>query len=212
MPARFLGYVERSDLEPIKLYLDSHNLGINKYRVKSGVGESQCFGIVSKRSQPPDLSRQSWLHPELHFLLMQFSEKYVKPYISFTSIQVNKNYVCIPHKDTGNTGESYIVAFGNYSGGQLCIEDADYNIERRGLLFDGSEHLHWTKQWSGIRYSIVFHTLKPRFPIVRPLGTYAAVKIDNIWKIHYLDDNGDPQYLWKNNGLPHPLKGRVKID
>ena len=131
MPARFLGYVERSDLEPIRLYLDTHNLGNNKYRVKVGEGESQCLGIVSKRSAPADLSRQSWLHPELHFLLMQFSEKYVKPYISFTSIQVNKNYVCAPHKDTGNIGESYIVGFGDYSGGQLCIEDTDYNIERR---------------------------------------------------------------------------------
>lgn len=209
---RFLGYVDRADLEPIKLYLDTHKLGNNKYRVKVGEGESQCFGIVSKRSQAPDLSRQSWLHPELHFLLMTFSEKYVRPFIDFTSIQVNKNYVCAPHKDSGNQGESYIVGFGDYTDGQLCIEDADYNIQRRGLLFDGSEHLHWTKPWSGVRYTIVYHTLKPRFPIARPLGHYAAVKIDDIWKIKYLDDNGDPKYLWKKNGLPHPLKGRVKIE
>jgi hypothetical protein len=210
MPATFLGYVNRSDLEPIRLYLDTHNLGNNKYRVKVGEGESQCLGIVSKRSAPPDLSRQSWLHPELHFLLMQFSEKYVKPYISFTSIQVNKNYVCAPHKDTGNVGDSYIVGFGDYSGGQLCIEDADYNIQRRGLLFNGSEHLHWTRQWSGVRYTIVFHTLKPRFPIARPLGHYSALKINDRWVIRYLDENGDPQYLYKGKGLPHVLAGRTK--
>ena len=212
MTPRLVNYVSREDIEEIHLYLRTHNLGVNKYRVKVGEGVSQCLGIVSKRSSPPDLSRQSWLHPRLHFLLMQFAEKYVRQHIDFTSIQVNCNYNCAPHKDTGNVGESYIVAFGNYLGGQICIEEADYNIELRGLLFDGSKHMHWTKQWSGDRYSIVFHTLKPRFPIVRPLGHYTAVKHEGIWKIVYLDDEGNHQYLWKGNGLPHPLKGRIKID
>ena len=212
MPPRLVNYVSREDIEEIHHYLRTHNLGVNKYRVKVGEGVSQCLGIVSKRSSAPDLSRQSWLHPRLHFLLMRFAEKYVRQHIDFTSIQVNCNYVCAPHKDTGNVGDSYIVAFGNYLGGQICIEEADYNIDLRGLLFDGSQHLHWTKQWSGDRYSIVFHTLKPRFPIVRPLGHYTAVKHQGIWKIVYLDDEGEHQYLWKGNGLPHPLKGRIKID
>ena len=212
MPPTFISYVDRKDLEPIREYLIKHRLGNNKYRVKVGEGESQCLGIVSKRSSAPDLSRQSWLHPELHFLLMQFAEIYVKPYISFTSVQVNVNYSCKPHKDTSNVGDSYIVGFGDYRGGQLCIEGADYNIDRRGLLFNGSENLHWTKEWAGNRYTLVFHTLKPRFPIVRPLGHYTAVKHEGIWKIVYLDDEGEHQYLWKGNGLPHPLKGRVRID
>jgi len=212
MPPRLVGYVDRSDVEPIKEYLEAYNLGVNKYRVKVGEGVSQCLGIVSKRSQAPDLSRQSWLHPKLHFMLMEFGEKYVRQHIEWTSIQVNCNYICAPHKDTGNTGDSYIVAFGNFVGGEICIEDVPYNIHLRGLIFDGSQHLHWTKDWQGFRYSIVYHTLKPRFPIARPLGHYSAVKIDGIWKIRYLDENGDPQYLWKNNGLPHPLKGRIKIE
>ena len=210
MPPRLIGYVDRADTDPIQLYLEAHNLGVNKYRVKVGEGVSQCLGIVSKRSQVPDLSRQSWIHPRLHHMLMAFGEKYVRQHIDWTSVQVNCNYVCAPHKDIGNTGESYIVAFGNFLGGQICIEDANYDIEKRGLLFDGSKHLHWTKEWSGIRYSIVFHTLKPRFPMLRQLLDYTAVQIDNIWKIQYLDDEGNTQYLWKNNGLPHTLKGRTK--
>lgn len=192
MPARFLGYVKRSDLEPIKLYLDSHALGTE---------ESQYMGLVLNESQRLDLSKQSWLHAELHFLLMQFSEKYIKPYIDFTSIQINKNSICASRKDADNVGESYIVGFGDYSGGQLCIEDANYNIERRGLLFDRSQHSYWTKDWVGCRYTLVFYTLKPIFPIVRPLGHYSAVKINNEWKLRYLDDDGDPQYLCKNSIL-----------
>jgi hypothetical protein len=212
MPPTFISYVDRKDTEEIREYLTTHNLGTNKYRVKVGEGVSQCLGIVSKRSQAADLSRQSWLHPKLHHLLIQFGELYVKPYISYTSIQVNVNYPCKPHKDISNVGNSYIVAFGEYSGGQLCIEDVNYNIERRGLLFNGSEHLHWTRDWTGHRISLVYHTLKPRFPMIKQLSDYTAVQIDGIWKIRYLDDNGDPQYLWKNNGLPHPLKNRIKIE
>jgi hypothetical protein len=212
MPPTLVNYVDRSDIEPIKEYLEAYNLGVNKYRVKVGEGVSQCLGIVSKRSQTPDLSRQSWLHPKLHHMLMGFGEKYVRQHIDWTSIQVNCNYVCAPHKDTGNTGDSYIVAFGNFVGGEICIEDAPYNIFLRGLIFDGSQHLHWTKDWQGVRYSVVYHTLKPRFPMIKQLSDYTAVQIDNIWKIRYLNDDGDPQYLWKNNGLPHPLKGRIKIE
>ena len=210
MPPRLVGYVDRYDLEPIKDYLDVHNLGMNKYRVKVGEGVSQCLGIVSKRSAAPDLSRQSWLHPRLHHMLMQFADKYVRQHIDFTSIQVNCNYICAPHKDVGNVGESYIVAFGYFLGGEICIEDMPYDINLRGLIFDGSKHLHWTRQWSGFRYSIVFHTLKPRFPMLRQLLDYTAVEIDGVWKIRYEDDEGNTQYLWKNNGLPHALKGRTK--
>jgi hypothetical protein len=208
--AKFLGYVDRSDLEPIKLYLETHNLGINKYRVKVGEGVSQCLGIVSKRSAAPDLSRQSWLNPRLHYMLMEFGEKYVRQFIDWTSIQVNCNYNCAPHKDTGNQGDSYIVAFGDFLGGNLCIENIDYNIERRGLLFDGSKMQHWTKPWSGIRYSLVFHTIKPKYPIARPLGHYSAVQHEGIWKIRYLTDDGEPDYLYKGKGLPHPLLGKTK--
>jgi hypothetical protein len=210
MPPTFIAYVDRKDIEEIQEYLTTHNLGTNKYRVKVGEGVSQCLGIVSKRSQAADLSRQSWLHPKLHHLLIQFGEKYVKPYISYTSVQVNVNYPCKPHKDISNVGNSYIVAFGEYSGGQLCIEDANYNIERRGLLFNGSEHLHWTRDWTGHRISLVYHTLKPRFPMIKQLSDYTAVQIDGIWKIRYLDDNGEPDYLYKGKGLLHPLLGRTK--
>jgi hypothetical protein len=210
MPPTFISYVDRKDTEPIMEYLMSHRLNTNKYRVKVGEGQSQCFGIVSKRSQAPDLSRQSWLHPKLHHLLMQFAEIYVKPYVSFTSIQVNVNYPCKPHKDISNVGDSYIVAFGDYRGGQLCIEDANYNIDRRGLLFNGSEHLHWTREWTGNRISLVFHTLKPRFPMLRQLSDYTAVEHEGVWKIRYLNDAGETVFLTSKNGLPHPLKGRIK--
>jgi hypothetical protein len=210
MPPQLVSYVDRKDTEQIREYLTSHNLGNNKYRVKVGEGVSQCLGIVSKRSQAPDLSRQSWLHPRLHNMLIEFGKKYVLPHITYTSIQVNCNYPCKAHKDISNVGDSYIVAFGDYSGGQLCIEDANYTIDKRGLLFNGSELRHWTREWTGQRISLVYHTLKPKFPMLRQLSDYMAVEHEGIWKIRYLEGDGE-HYLWKGHGLSHPLLGRKKV-
>jgi len=212
MPPTLVGYVERKDIQEIWDYLDKHSLGINKYRLKVNKegGLSQCLGIVGKRCLPPDLSRVSWAHPYLHKLLDDFGQKYVKPHINWTSVQVNKNFSCKPHKDIGNLGDSYIIGLGNYVNGELVIEDAPYNINLRGLLFNGSERLHWTKDWSGDRVTLVYHTLEPkvRFGGVVPAWSdYEAVFEDGHWKIRRKSDG---QLFWGKNGLPHPLRNRVK--
>jgi len=212
-PPRLVGYVDRKDIQEIWDYLDKHTLDTNYYRLKVNPegGMSQCLGIVGKRCMPPDLSRQSWRHPKLHKLLDDFGQKYVRQHINWTSVQVNKNFLCAPHKDIGNIGESYIVGFGTYAGGTLCVEDFDYDIHQRGLLFNGSERLHWTKSWIGDRYSLVFHTLEPkaRFGLrVPPWASYEAIEdTDDLWKIKRLSDG---ELFWGKKGLPHPLKGRIK--
>jgi len=208
MPPRLVNHVNPSDLREIEGYLQAHNLGINKYRVKVNPdhGVSQTLGIVSRRCLPPDISRCTWAHPRLYKYLMEFAAKYVS--VPFTSIQVNDNYTCAPHKDVNNIGESYIVAFGNYTGGTLCVEDFDYNIHYRGLLFDGSQLLHWTKPWIGHRYSIVFHSLEPKdrwLNHVPSLSEYEVIEHEGRWKIRRISDGA---LFWGKQGLPHPLKGR----
>jgi len=205
MPPRLLGPVPKEELTAIEKYLRTHNLGKNIYRRRVGEGVSQCLGIVGKRCLPPDLSRQSWLHPELHHLLMQFAEKHVP--ISFTSIQVNHNFPCNPHRDIGNIGESYIVGFGSYRGGSLCVAGMGYDIRYRGLLFDGSQLTHWTTPWTDDRFTIVFHTIAPKFRFgstVPSINAYKAVIDDTgAWKIRR---ESDGLLLDKKSGLPHPLR------
>lgn len=210
MPPHLVNYVNPSDLRDIQSYLEAHNLGVNKYRIKVNPdhGVSQTLGIVSRRCLPPDISRCTWAHPRLYKYLMDFAAKYVS--VPFTSIQVNDNYTCAPHKDVNNIGDSYIVAFGPYTGGALCVEDFDYDINHRGLLFDGSELLHWTKPWIGHRYSIVFHSLEPKIRyglMVPPLSDYEAIEHEGRWKIRRLSDG---ELFWGKRGLPHPLTGRKK--
>ena len=45
------------------------------------------------------------------------------PKFKFTSIQYNKNHRAARHRDAKNTGISYIVGLGNYTGGELTIFD-----------------------------------------------------------------------------------------
>jgi hypothetical protein len=211
MPPKLLSYIPRQALDKIEEYLKTHNIGVNRYRKQVGDGKSKTLGIVCRRCLPPDISRMSWLHPYLFKLILEFADVYVKPYCSFTSIQINDNYVCAPHKDINNIGESYIVGFGNYLGGQLCIEDMDYDIRLRGLLFDGSQLKHWTKSWIHNRYTLVFHTLAPkvRWNLKVPLiSDYEVISDNGIWKVRRKSDG---LLLWGKNGLPHPLKNRTSI-
>ena len=191
-------------------HLDSKKIAINKYRTGVGVGRSQCFGMVRKRSMAPDLSRQSWMDPRLHHLLMRFALDHVP--IPFTSIQLNENYMCAEHKDKHNDGLSYIVGFGDYTGGDLCLDLSGFNIRHRPLLFNGSETLHSTNAWTGSRYSLVYHTLVApvKFPMVARLDHYEACVVRGKWVIKMEVPGQEVRYLSAGDGLDHPLKGRKK--
>jgi len=201
--------ISSSEFAGIIKELESRPLDVNKYRLNVGLGRSQCFGIVGKRSMPPDVSRQSWRNPRLHHLLMLFAAKYIK--IPFTSIQVNQNMTCSAHRDKGNTGMSAIVAFGNYSGGDLVVEGKSHDINRKILLFDGSKEEHYTAPFTGDRYSIVFHTIAPQEKWgnrVPAISEYEPVVHDGRWKLRRVSDG---KMFWGiKHGLPHPLLGFVR--
>jgi hypothetical protein len=83
---------------------------------------------------------------------------------------VNKNICSPPHIDKNNVGPSYIIALGEFTGGNLCIEGKEYNIKNKFLKFDGTK-AHWVTPFKGTRYSLVFftHTFKPPHPFTRDL-------------------------------------------
>ena len=202
--------LDESAFKDLRAHLTDHSIQINKYRKGVGDGRSQCFGIVRKRSLAPDLSRCSWNDPKLHYLLMKFAREHIT--IPFTSIQVNDSLKCAAHKDRHNIGESYIVAFGDFEGGELIIENKEYNIRHRPVLFDGSKLSHSTKEFKGRRWSLVFHTQEApsKFPAIRQLSDYEAVYRDGQYVIAWYRDGLPTEYLHKKNGLDHPLKGRTK--
>ena len=60
--------------------------------------------------------------------------------LQLTSIQVNWNYAAQAHVDRYNTGLSYIVAFGDFSDGQLWIQDPEGEVIHT-ITEDESTHL-----------------------------------------------------------------------
>lgn len=130
-----------------------------------GNHRSALLGYVYKRNQPRSKGKQlsafSIKQPKLYDCLIKLADKYF-PEHKWTSIQLNKNVTCTPHKDKHNNGSSIIFAVGDYVGSDLIIEMASgvvtHNICNTIVSFDGSQHTHWnTPLISGNKYSFVFY-------------------------------------------------------
>ena len=74
---------------------------------------------------------------------------------------MNKNYLCSPHFDSKNVGESVLISFGDYTGGKTCVEMEDkiikYDSQYKPVKFNGSKYKHWVEPYEGNRYSLVFY-------------------------------------------------------
>lgn len=132
-------------------------------RAMAGPGKSQAFGIIRRWSYRPHLSRNTWMRPHLWKLLLEFADKHVA--IAWDGVQVNDNYTSAPHKDKGNEGDSYTVSFGDFTGGELCLDTGtqegivQINTRLRGYLFNGSAVRHWTAPHIGRRFCLVFYKI-----------------------------------------------------
>lgn len=102
-------------------------------------------------------------YPELEPILKEWADLHLPKEFEYNQVVINKNFKTLKHKDAKNVGLSYIVGLGNYEGGNLVVVDGpDYfeseiNIKNKPYGFDGSEKFHYTKEFKGTRYSIVFY-------------------------------------------------------
>lgn len=178
----------------------------NEYRLKAGSGRSQAFGVVNKRSLPPDYSRQNWLRPLLYKHLIDFGNKYVD--ISWNSITVNMNYKADKHYDKNNLGDSFLVAFGDYHGGELLIHEGDlsgsHDICYKPMKGDFSKMLHSVNEWDGERFSLVYYMFC-KSGVVPKLPPPSVREENGQWYFYRGEEK-----ITKKSGLPHPLRGRKK--
>lgn len=130
----------------------------NREKRGIGVGTSIPFGKMKMLRCKGEL-RANRLFPELYEKIIEFGNKYVS--IEWTTIMFNYNFMCNPHKDGYNVGESYIIGFGDYTnGGELVIENVEHDIKLKPLVFNGYLKEHWTNKWDGNRFSMVFFKTK----------------------------------------------------
>jgi hypothetical protein len=169
MSATFVRDHSPEDFAAIIAELQRKPLAINPDRFVAGPGRSQAFGVIRRWSYRPWLSRNTWLHSELWKLLLEFAAKF--DLMSYDAIQINDDYMSNPHRDKGNEGLSYIVAFGDFVGGMLNVSGTDYDIQNKGFVFNGSQEEHFTRPWTGHRFSMVFYNIEwprkflPRYEI-----------------------------------------------
>ena len=145
---------------------------LKKFKIKNSVGYSVTYGFVKFGYMSKTKSRkfceenkmyESVLlteRPELLEVFSEFRDIYFTDF-DFNSIQLNYNFALGPHKDRGNTGESILVACGDYTGGLTVVEYENeikkYNARLKPIIFDGCKYYHYVEEFVGDRYSLVFY-------------------------------------------------------
>jgi hypothetical protein len=138
----------------------------DKKTPKNSVGKEYCHSFIfgkNMKDSTGGLSYWSTEYEELYAFFQSLINR-VHPEHNYTNITVNKNLVCKKHTDGGNTGRSYIISFGNFTGGRLIIEKKGggdprpMDIFRKFVGFEGSLQPHETESFEGERYSAVFYT------------------------------------------------------
>ena len=183
--ATFVKEHDPADFAEIHAELLRKTLPTNYDRLQAGTGKSQAFGVIRRWSYRPWLSRCTWMRPELWAALQAFANIHVP--IQWDAVQVNDSYISAPHTDKGNCGDSYIVAFGDFTGGALNVAGDAIDIRHRGFVFNGSQLKHWAEPWTGQRYSLVFFKIAwpakfPQYTVtsrLTPEGTECSDSYDN---------------------------------
>lgn len=116
------------------------------------------FGMVRPRFTYKgynELSNDSIKFPDIHEEINRIG-KIICPF-EWKSVQVNKNLVCPPHKDSKNTSMSLLVSFGDYEGCNIVVEGKIYDAKHRPTIFDGAKCEHWNSDdLLGTKYSLVY--------------------------------------------------------
>jgi hypothetical protein len=102
--------------------------------------------------------------PHLVDVITEFGSHHF-PDFAFTEIQFNYNWASPPHFDKANLGDSLIIGLGDYSCGELVIEQPDKSIIKvdihdKPYIFNGAKFKHWTDAYTGNRLSMVLYSLK----------------------------------------------------
>lgn len=177
------------DIKKIAVSRTSHRSFINK----GTPPKSMIFGY-RKYQNKYGLSTASKKYPEFYNDLKNLM-KAKDPNFKFSTITLNKNFKCQPHKDGNNVGYSYIIGLGDYENGELNVEGKKIDINKKFYKFNGSQKEHWVEDWkNGDRYTIVYYENK----------TYGGMG----YLTHDNDQSGDGLFV-REAGVLQPLARKL---
>ena len=142
------------------------NKGTNSYDRVGYAYESMNFGLVKKRycidgtpkikfDNPIQPGNNNSKFPEIYEQLKKLIKE-IDPNFDYDCITLNHNFLCKPHYDKNNKSPSIIVGLGEYEGGELVVEGCEFDIKNKPLVFNGSIAKHWTNNYEGDRYSVIY--------------------------------------------------------
>jgi len=155
--------IDKSEFAILEKMLNDINIPyVSSKSNRRGFGKHRraCFGLVRERySGKINNSRFTRKYPEIYEEILRIGKLYCP--FSFTSIHINKNVVCPPHKDEKNVGDSMIVSIGDYEGCKLVIEGEVYDAKYNPIIFNGAEKEHYnTDDLVGTKYSLIYYNIK----------------------------------------------------
>jgi hypothetical protein len=161
-PVKQVEAFNNDDPDIISLFneLEKTKFKVNNKRISVGSGYTQTFGKQRIRRLAGLFDcKNNNKYQQLYQQLLYFGERYIP--LSFTSIQVNKNYKSNPHIDYVNKRESCIIGIGNYKGGKTTINGIKYDIKNKITIFNACKYIHSNELSSNNenRYSICYFTL-----------------------------------------------------
>lgn len=157
-------------IKPTKnLWAKSGLVEIKSYGKVGNPALSQNFGIVRKRycnsgnpkvkfDSPFQPGSNNEKYPEVYEALKKLIKE-IDPNFKYNSITLNKNFKTQAHFDKLNKSPSLIIGLGNYTGGELMIEDCPFDIKLNALIMNGSYLKHWTNDFEGDRYSVIYYNI-----------------------------------------------------
>lgn len=93
------------------------------------------------------------LYESLKLLLL-----HIDPSFEYSTITINKNVQCTPHRDDLNQGETWIVGLSDYTCGELFVEGVgNVDIKEKPFKFNGCKLEHYNLPWKGTRCSVMFY-------------------------------------------------------
>ena len=91
-----------------------------------------------------------------------------------TKFCLNRNVRCEKHVDSGNTGHSYVLFLGDFTGGALVFEDGTRLEEKYKWHKINGSIPHWNEPHEGTKYSIVLYRSKPLVSKTQRINRHVA--------------------------------------
>lgn len=114
-------------------------------------------------------------HPELWHALIDLANQ-LDPDHKFSSVTINHNVLCKPHRDARNEGITMIVGLGNYTGGRLVVDRQKIDIQYKPYYFNGYTQEHYTEEFHGDRWTLMFYSCRKTWNIVHRLEDIPIVR------------------------------------